>query len=401
MEDPTNPRSAASFTVEWTQSDLPLFHTGLDLDDIPQVADRDGAGHDGDGPGCAPAGIAGSFEILARRLEQLRADVLDPDQVGDGDPRSGFAAAVAAVDALDRLSSMAAALADEAITAAYARSDEHLVDPDAVPGAPRPHLDRDGRLTDSGDCWFDRFALTALGIGPALRIGSERAKSRVWDARQIARLAPHVHARRLAGDWGPWHGHVFVDLLTHLDDAQITAADAAIASVPGWISVRVLRARIERWLRAKGLPRTGAQEQAEAEGHEARRVVLGETDLFGMATLSGYLPALAAAGIDRLLSDLAGTAPEGDPRSLAQRRADAFLAGFTGPAALNPALAEQLGYAPAEVADPRYAGTAADPAQQAVAQEAWQTLRLIGASLGSPSPRCRRWRSTCTSRRPR
>ncbi|MDO5678628.1 MAG: DUF222 domain-containing protein, partial [Propionibacteriaceae bacterium] len=277
---------------------------------------------------------------------------------------------------------MAAALADEAITAAYAVSDEHLLDAGAVPGDARPHLDANGRLRESDDEWFDRLTLTSVAVGPALRLGKQQAANRVWDARETARLAPHAHARRLAGDWGTWHGHVFLDTLAHLSDEQITAADTDLAGIPGRVSVRALRARIHEWLREKGLPRTAADQQVENEGHAARCVTLGEPDLFGMASLNAYLPALEARAIDQLLTDLAGTAEPNDPRTAVQRRADVFLACFTGPAALNPAVAPQLGFAPAEVTDPRYAATSVDPAQQAAAEEAWESLRLIGATLG-------------------
>lgn len=373
MKDRTTGHDTSGYALEWVQSDLLLFHTGLALDEVAQV----------ELPETSPAGIEGCFQTLASRVDQLRAEVLNVDPADD-EPASGsrFATAIHAVDALERLASMAAALADAAMTFAYADSDTHLVDPEAAPGEQRPHLGSDGVRVDNGDNWLDRMSLTAAAVGPALRIGAQEAKNRVWDARQIARLAPHVHARRLAGDWSRWHAHVFLEALSHVDDDVLVDADTEIARNPGRIGIRTLRKRIERFLRSRRLPLTGADAQVEVEGHEARCVTLSPTDLFGMATLYAYLPALEARGIDRLLSDLAATAPHDDPRTQAQRRADVFLACFTGPAALNPAVASQLSYQPADVPDARFAATAVDPGQQRAAEEAWESLRLIGATLG-------------------
>ncbi|BBZ46837.1 HNH endonuclease signature motif containing protein [Mycobacterium parmense] len=179
------------------------------------------------------------------------------------------------------------------------------------------------RCSETEDWAVDTEEAVAAEVAAALRIGQGLAASRVRYARAMRERLPKVGAVFAAGDID---FRVFVTIVYRtdlIDDPDVLAAvDAELAAKVGrWPSMG--RGRL-----AGAVDRIVARADRDAvrqrrQQQEGREVVIDDR-VGGLSEIQGSLLTPHAHALDRRLSALAATVCAQDPRTHAQRRADAL-----------------------------------------------------------------------------
>jgi hypothetical protein len=177
---------------------------------------------------------------------------------------------------------------------------------------------------DERFCWVvDGHENVVAEVAAALRISRGRARGRLRHAIALRERLPKV--AEVFGR-GEIDFRLIAALVTRtelIDDAAVMAKiDAAVAChAPNWVRLSGPKAveRIDMWVARfdpAGVRLPGAR-------NENRYVDIGSTDA-GLAGVWAQLHATDGAVLDRTLDALAATVCAGDPRTRAQRRADAL-----------------------------------------------------------------------------
>jgi hypothetical protein len=157
-------------------------------------------------------------------------------------------------------------------------------------------------------------------IATALRISERAADLLIDEAGVLVAYLPATQAALAEGRITPRHARVIVDELGRVDEAERPelerrALDAADQSA------RVFARTVRRLRETRDAARATERHRKARDG----RHVSCEPGSDGMAWITACLPAADALAIDSRLDDLArGLAREGDERTVAQLRADAF-----------------------------------------------------------------------------
>ncbi|WP_158716332.1 HNH endonuclease signature motif containing protein [Blastococcus sp. Marseille-P5729] len=347
-------------------------------------------------------GTSGAYDATARlcaleagnsaqrelaRLARRVLDLADESTTTDEDQPDAYRTAIAGVDAIESIASSVEASKSRLIAEAYARSHRALLDGDTAPGETLRHLD--GKASTV----LSRSQITGVDLAVVLRISAAAAKHRVEESVRLVHEMPHTLDRLDRGELMGYLARRIVDATAELAPEQRSQLDAEVCAAPLCASgrtgpgatratARAVGNRLDTALKQAGKPPETARKRRA--GFAGRYVRFGKT-LDGMTNLHGSLPAVQAAAIDALLNDLAGTATDDDPRTLEQRRADSFLACFTGPAALSPAAQCNAGMTVASF-DEEGGFVVVDEPQNDVAQDIWRAIRLLGACLDLTIP---------------
>ncbi|MGF2945531.1 HNH endonuclease signature motif containing protein [Mycobacterium sp. Lab-001] len=176
---------------------------------------------------------------------------------------------------------------------------------------------------ETEDWAIDTIAAVAAEVGAALRIGQGLAAGRVHYARAMRERLPRVGAVFAAGDID---FRLFATIVYRTD--LITDADI-LAAVDGQLAVAVARwPSMSRSRVAGAVDRIVARVDADAvrrrrEERPGREVEFDE-GVGGLSQLRGYVLTPDAHALDQRLDKLADTVCAEDPRSRAERRADAL-----------------------------------------------------------------------------
>jgi hypothetical protein len=180
---------------------------------------------------------------------------------------------------------------------------------------------QDGGATE--DWVLDVVDAVAFEVAAELCISRGLAASHIRYADALRHQVPAVGALLIAGDIDLDAFRAVVFRIGLIDDAEVRAAvDAELAArMPGWgsMSRSQLDGRIDRVIAAVDRDAVRRRRDLLAE----RVVVVGDT-ANGMAELSATLYATDAHAVAERLTALAKTVCDGDPRTVAQRRADAM-----------------------------------------------------------------------------
>lgn len=168
----------------------------------------------------------------------------------------------------------------------------------------------------------DPFDAVAAELSAALRISRGRAGTQIRHARALRDRFPQVAALLAAGHIDYRMVITLLSRTTTVDDAVCTQLDTALARhAKQWtrLSERKLIDRIDAWVA-----------RLDPHGHRVPPVIDDGRDITiepssaGMATIWAHTHATDAAALDQQLTALANTVCEHDPRTHAQRRADAI-----------------------------------------------------------------------------
>jgi hypothetical protein len=184
--------------------------------------------------------------------------------------------------------------------------------------------------------WFDYWDAAAAEVGAAQGISPGLASSQLHDGVALRDRLPKVAALFAAGRLSYRLVTAMVsrtDLVKDPDAlALIDTELAAHATTWGPMSVKKTQDAIDVWVDHYD-PGALRRTRLAARG---RQVVIGAgEDESGIASLWGRLYATDAAVLDRRLTQLARTVCDEDPRTLAQRRADALGALAAGAVGLT------------------------------------------------------------------
>ncbi len=221
----------------------------------------------------------------------------------------------------------AVSLLQRACSAARAQACAAAAGLDAIGAFVELRLAQDGGARD--DWALDATEAATLEVSAALGVGRELAASRVRYAHALRHQLPRLGARFLAGDVdeGLFRAAVFRTGLI-VDDEVMAGVDARLADrAPRWgvLGRSQLAARIDKVVADVDLDAVRRRRDRLA----AREVTVGDVDN-GLAEITATLYAPDAFAVSARLSALAATVCEADPRSVAQRRADAFRAMAVG-----------------------------------------------------------------------
>jgi hypothetical protein len=238
--------------------------------------------------------------------------------------------------------------------------------------------------------WYlDNWGAVAAEIGAAQHITSHAASNQLLLATALRDRLPRVAASfaRGHGSYGLMSTIVWRTALIENADAMRKVDTAIAAALEDWEprSEAKTVAAIDAWVAAAD-PKAVRRGQSAARGRHVQIRVDGD----GMASLWGTLFAHDAEAFDARLNTLAATVCADDPRTVKQRRADAFGALSTGAdrlaclcgaqnclAATAPAPSSTVVYVIA------HQDTLDDDSDEAVQQDAG----LDGEAAASPSPR--------------
>lgn len=179
------------------------------------------------------------------------------------------------------------------------------------------------RCGETEDWAVDTEAAVAAEVAAELRISQGLAASRVRYARALRERLPRVGEVFAAGeiDFRMFATLVFrTDLITHAE--VLAAVDAQLAAQVGrWPSLTPARvaARVDRIVVAADADAVRRRRERAA----GREIWIGEMG-GGLARIEGSLFSPDAGALDKRLDALAATVCAHDPRSSAQRRADAL-----------------------------------------------------------------------------
>jgi hypothetical protein len=167
----------------------------------------------------------------------------------------------------------------------------------------------------------DPFEAVAAEVSAALNISRHRAGNQIHYARELRERLPRVAAVFAAGDIDMRMVSTIINRTSTVTDGSIAAVDSALAAVIGrWMTLSgpKLADRIDSCI-AKFDP-DGVRVPPTID---EQRYVEVEATTPGMAGIWANIHATDAAAFDQRLDALASTVCDNDPRTAAQRRADA------------------------------------------------------------------------------
>ena len=178
---------------------------------------------------------------------------------------------------------------------------------------------------DPGYSMITGFARATAEVSAALNLSPMGSSHLVGAAEDLDERLPKV-AALLAEGRTDWRTVQLIVTRTRLVHAELIGRlDTSLATRIGrwncWSRRRIINA-VDAAVRAID---PGAAKQRRVAAHDDRQITV-TTHEDGMAHLRGTLAAGAARAFDKRLSQLATSVCPKDPRSLAQRRADALLA---------------------------------------------------------------------------
>ncbi|WP_205878300.1 HNH endonuclease signature motif containing protein [Mycobacterium camsae] len=176
---------------------------------------------------------------------------------------------------------------------------------------------------EAGQWAIDTFKAVAGEVAAGQKISQGRAETKLRYARAMRERLPAVAAVFCAGDIDLEAFSTIVFRTDLIEDPQVLAAvDAAIAArVARWPSLS--RGRLSQKVDA-------IVTRADVDAVRRRQKVQAEREVWiggvyeGLSQIDGRLRATDAQAVDARLSGLAATVCPNDPRTLAQRRADAL-----------------------------------------------------------------------------
>jgi Domain of unknown function (DUF222) len=186
----------------------------------------------------------------------------------------------------------------------------------------RQHGDRADWVADTWD------SITAE-LAAALRISRALASSYMRDAEVLRERLPKVGECLAAGDIN----YAMFNVIAHrtaliTDEKALAAVDAQVAlRAPRWPSLT--RGRLA--MRVDAIVLHVDRDAIRRTNKEVKdRYLDVSASMSGIAEVYGNVFASTALALDRRLNELAGTVCEADPRTEAQRRADALMAVIAG-----------------------------------------------------------------------
>jgi hypothetical protein len=258
----------------------------------------------------ALAAVAASAAVLAESLSG--PELSGADTVRDADPlRTRADACLDGLGEVARLEARTAALKAR-LTAEYARAAEALAPPAASPQ----------------ECTAQEMSLVAE-VACVLTVSERNAGTLISECRALTGSLPLTLAALQEGTISWQHARVLVDETSGLDPAGAAALEAhfldpdapdpARGCHAGELTASRFRAKARTW-RERHHP--VSIEERHAKSAADRRVEF-VPDRDGMAWLSAYLPADAAAGIwERATAAARALQGPAEPRTLPQLRAD-------------------------------------------------------------------------------
>ena len=290
--------------------------------------------------------------------------------------------AVKVVEMCERISGTVAAVSARAMVTAYASAHQELPD-GAAPGGYRRHAAREAD-GDCSDSWLTRRQIAAAGISAACRVSAGIAERMLDKALRLSRSMPNALARAQSGDWSGYQLGAVYRTARDLSDEDLAAADERLFSKPGYARTATLTGRLRRWAH-KHAAAPPEPEVDHEEGMARRRVEFSGPDLFGMQWMSLYHSEAFIAALQQALAEYGGQVDRDDERTADQVRADVLAAMLFGPAALAPAAAAQMGFHPVWT-DPYTGYPNVDSEQFGQAQDAWEAIVMLMATLGMTMP---------------
>ncbi len=179
------------------------------------------------------------------------------------------------------------------------------------------------RCAETEDWAIDTMEAVAAEVAAALRISQGQAGSYLRYARAMRERLPRSAAAFRAGDidYRTFQTVVYrTDLITDADTLATVDAELAVA-LPRWPSMTPgrLAAHIDRVV-----GRADADAVRQRRDRQVSREIWVTQIDSGMAELGGTVSATAGLAFDKRLAALAATVCDHDPRTVAQRRADAL-----------------------------------------------------------------------------
>lgn len=168
---------------------------------------------------------------------------------------------------------------------------------------------------------IDNCAAVAADVSAAQNISHARAIGQVQFACALAYRLPAVAKVFAAGDIDMRMVAMIINRTTNVEDDVLPALDEAIARrAPRWMKLSgpKLKDRVDQWV--ADFDPAGVRIPVRVENNRYFEIDPGDA---GMAWVSGSLRATDGAALNARLDALAATVCEHDPRTAAQRRADA------------------------------------------------------------------------------
>lgn len=183
----------------------------------------------------------------------------------------------------------------------------------------------DAPTADPGYALITGFARTSAEVAAAMNLSARTASQLVGEAEALDTRLPKV-AELLAEGKTDWRTvQLIVTRSALVDDALMPQLDQSMAermvNWQCWSRRRVINA-VDAAVRV--IDPEAAKERRVTADNERHVSVTAQPN--GMARLHGALTATAAAVVDKRLSEMATSVCPSDPRTIAQRRADALLA---------------------------------------------------------------------------
>jgi hypothetical protein len=182
---------------------------------------------------------------------------------------------------------------------------------------------------DRADWVADPWDSIAAELAAALRISRALASSYMRDAEVLRERLPKVGECLAAGDIN----YAMFNVIAHrtaliTDEKALAAVDAQVAlRAPRWPSLT--RGRLA--MRVDAIVLHVDRDAIRRTNKEVKDRYLNVSEsMSGISEVYGNVFASTAVALDRRLNELAGTVCEADPRTAAQRRADALAAVIAG-----------------------------------------------------------------------
>ncbi|PJE10646.1 MAG: hypothetical protein CK429_18515, partial [Mycobacterium sp.] len=176
---------------------------------------------------------------------------------------------------------------------------------------------------ESGQWAIDTFKAVAGEVAAGQKISQGRAETKLRYARAMRERLPKVAAVFCAGDIDLEAFSTIVFRTDLIEDPQVLAAvDATVAvRVTRWPSLSRgrLSQKVDQIVLAADVDAVRRRTKTQAD-----REVWISAELDGLCQIEGRLRSTDAQAVDARLSALAGTVCPNDPRTAAQRRADAL-----------------------------------------------------------------------------
>lgn len=168
------------------------------------------------------------------------------------------------------------------------------------------------------------FTVAEVAVG--LTVSKAAADGFLHVGTALAQRLPLTRLAFARGELDFTRVRAIVERTTHLDDAVVALVEPRVLDVALRPGRELTRARL-----VTALDRIVAEVDPDGVRERRRRAqddrdVQVRADTDGMASLWGLLPAVDGAALDSRLGQLAQSVCSADPRSLAQRRADALTA---------------------------------------------------------------------------